>query len=1004
MANEAEIVTVELIGNLDEFGRTVKQGASNFGSSMDQIGASAAKAEAALKKVVAAQQAGAPITAKMIKDAGGLAQVEKALAASFEQTARSARTSTAAITANDNATKLAGVSSRQMAQQSRQLGFQIADVSQQVALGVNPFVIFAQQGAQVASALEGSKGALGRFASFLGGPWGAVTLGATIILGSFLSKMLETGESLDDLVDKLKKQAKETENADRAQELFGETIEGVTDALRDNREALDKLAGAEETSAENARKVADAQREKAIAIREATLALLAQAQAEFASSREINFGAAGGAGAGIAQSIFAERVSGLEALVEKAEAAVIEARKQAAEANSFIIVEQATASAAEKINRKFDLQIETARKAALASGTVEAALRKEILAIEAAREAELKRLRDTERERNRKTTGLPKVTGKEIAAALGAPITSGTRTAAQNKAAGGVANSLHLSGQAIDIPLTVNGKPLTKDGIRSVLEPLGVQIKELLGPGDAGHDDHFHIAFDKTRADPAKIAANAQKEFEQESRRRQAFENELANLQGDEVEARQALITSAEEIARLEIEAIEISRQRFNNNLDALVEQKKLTDEESQQLREINDERALLRTELVKRREDERKFRMAEADLQRQAQFAAEQRADQTDLLQSQLDIARTQQERRDLERRLLALQFAEERARNDYLIALYERLKIQDGITESELAEAKAAARAAELRNASIEERQANAQVGADRSTAGPLETFFDDIPSTADQINEALENVAAGGLATFTDALTDAIVNFRSLGDVGLAVLQNLTAALVRMAIQQIILKTIGKAIGQSATATTVAAAQAAAIAWAPAAALASLATLGANAGPAAAALSATTALSFGLAASGSAAGLKDGGPVMGPGGPIDDSVPLWGSNGEYMIKASSARKLGRATLDRMNLTGDLPYGYALGGPISGFVGPSNGAAARSGSGGMAMLDERSIGRLASIVGEAARAMPDVKLFPTLDPAAALQASLATPGGQRAFFDFITDNAGRFKAAVNS
>src|SRR5690606_2360404 len=204
-----------------------------------------------------------------------------------------------------------------------------------------------------------------------------------------------------------------------------------------------------------------------------------------------------------------------------------------------------------------------------------------------------------------------------------------------------------------------------------------------------------------------------------------------------------------------------------------------------------------------------------------------------------------------------------------DYLIAFYERLKVQEGISESEKAEAEAAARAAELRNASIEERQGNAQTSSDRSTAGPLESYFSEIPTTAEQINEALENVAAGGLATFTDALTDAIVNFRSLGDVGLAVLQNLTAALVRMAIQQIILKTIGKALGQGATAATVAEAGAAATAWAPAAALASLATLGANAAPAAAALAATTALSFGLAATGQAAGLAGGGPVIGPGG---------------------------------------------------------------------------------------------------------------------------------------
>jgi hypothetical protein len=118
--------------------------------------------------------------------------------------------------------------------------------------------------------------------------------------------------------------------------------------------------------------------------------------------------------------------------------------------------------------------------------------------------------------------------------------------------------------------------------------------------------------------------------------------------------------------------------------------------------------------------------------------------------------------------------------------------------------------------------------------------------------------------------------------------------------------------------------------------------------------------------------------------------------------MIKSSSARKLGRAALDRMNLTGEIPGGFAMGGPI-GFSGPSNGIAMRQGGGGKATLDEQSISRLAGIVGEAARAMPDVKLFPTVDPAAALRASLASPGGQRAIFDFFSENSGRFKSAIN-
>lgn len=704
-AQTADVVAIELIGNLDQFDREVKESARDFGTSMKQIERDAARAEQATGRAA------------------------RGIGSSFRSSTNSARN----------------------------LGFQISDIGTQLSAGTSPFIVLAQQGPQVANALEGARGVVGRFAGFLSGPWGAAVLAATTILGGFLFRSRETADSVEDLADKLADQARKTRDAERAQAIFDDTIEGVTQALDENHDALEKLNLAQDTSAEAALKAAEAQRQKTITIREDTVALLENARA----AERALIANTGFTGDPVAQeaavAAASARVSELETLLQTAEIQLNRARAQVVQARSAVIVEQETASGQERINRLYDQRVERARQAAVASGLAEDALRGEIRAIEAARKAELDRYQQSQRQR-RETANLPPVTGAEIAAALGTSINSGHRSAAANRAAGGSATSYHLGGptaaiQAIDIPLTVGGRPLTKAGIRAALEPLGIVIKELLGPGDKDHDDHFHIAFQRRRVGADQIAENIQRAVEQEERRRQAFENELANLLGDESEARQALVTNAAEMARLAADSVEIERKRYNDNLDSLIVQGKLTEQEADELRALNNERANLRQQLIYRVEQERRFREAEAQAQRNLDVASAGRDDAAEVLRGQGDLAETLRERNAIERRLIELQFAEERARNDYLIGYYERLQLQEGITESELAEAKAAADIASLRNQSLDRRRSNATQSVDRNT--PLGRYIDDISD----IETRAEEAAVRELQAVRDGIVDGL-----------------------------------------------------------------------------------------------------------------------------------------------------------------------------------------------------------------------------------------------------
>ena len=58
--------------------------------------------------------------------------------------------------------------------------------------------------------------------------------------------------------------------------------------------------------------------------------------------------------------------------------------------------------------------------------------------------------------------------------------------------------------------------------------------------------------------------------------------------------------------------------------------------------------------------------------------------------------------------------------------------------------------------------------------------------------------------------------------------------------------------------------------------------------------------------------------GGPVNGPGSETSDSIPAMLSNNEYVVQASSAKKLGLNTMEHINKYGELPH-FAAGGLVN-------------------------------------------------------------------------------------
>ncbi|MBB4858256.1 uncharacterized protein YcbK (DUF882 family) [Novosphingobium chloroacetimidivorans] len=391
--------------------------------------------------------------------------------------------------ANDN---LAGMSGglNKASGSARGFSLQMSQVGQQVMAGTSLIQALAMQLPDVAAGMNAGTAGGSKFAAFLGGPWGIALTSAIGLAATFAVKLFDT----DDAAKK----------AEKGQRSFVDVLsdsksswEQVTKAARDyadqqknNRQiTFDMIREEAAVAASNLR--------TAISTRQKLAAELEYFQSVATRGAQSEAGEAARSSAmRTAESLreqIAKNAAGMRDLTDAANEASIKVATAIAEMN---------VDPAAKTRAGYDQLEKQAKDRYKSVGQLTARLTE----LGKGEEAALERASQANRKHADETIKLAKVTGAEIAKALGAPITSGFRTKDVNDAVKGAKNSYHLTGQAIDIPLSVGGRPFTKAGIRAALAPLGVQIKELLGPGDKGHGDHFHIAFGVKRLAPDQVA------------------------------------------------------------------------------------------------------------------------------------------------------------------------------------------------------------------------------------------------------------------------------------------------------------------------------------------------------------------------------------------------------------------------------------------------------------------------------------------------------------------
>lgn len=392
----------------------------------------------------------------------------------------------------------------------QQLGFQIGDIGTQLASGTSPFIVFAQQGPQVAQAFgmmsdgaDRTTGATGKsklsfaaLGAFLTGPWGAALMVGASLLGVFASAMLDGGDAAKVEKDRLDDLKRAKEELVRAGEAAIRTERAETEQKLANARAL-------QLEAEKTRDLTAAKLKAAIAAASAA-------------------GMATGEGAGAA-SIYAQtQVDNLNRLLKDNEAAAAAARGTARQLEIPLAERRArmatdpSFAAEERYDRE---------KSALFSRRVngdlsEKQLETGLIRLAKARDAELAAIEKQEEasrrkgERDGETVTSVSVAKMLRAAMPGVQVTSTT---------GGkhVNGSYHYKGQAIDFVPAGGMAAMTKDQVRRIFESRGIDVVELLGPGDKGHSDHFHVAWTKGKLAlddfnaAAKLAEERQRELKQ---------------------------------------------------------------------------------------------------------------------------------------------------------------------------------------------------------------------------------------------------------------------------------------------------------------------------------------------------------------------------------------------------------------------------------------------------------------------------------------------------------
>lgn len=282
----------------------------------------------------------------------------------------------------------------------------------------------------------------------------------------------------------------------------------------------------------------------------------------------------------------------------------------------------------------------------------------------------------------------------------------------------------------------------------------------------------------------------AERERLEKERLATAHEMAQRDIQGQEelLQAQEDVTSDYEKRAELALQQVDLEQKARDEEIDynlATIEadrtisagQKQEAERQAQKDHELNAQISALHRQAIT---DEVAAQKREDALQR-----LETSLDiQQDTLQLEEGLADTARERRDIELRLLEIAERQERARLEAVLA--------------DEKSSKAAKEEAQARLNALSAQHDLKVQGIVAQTRGPLETFQAGLPTTADKMNEALQNVVVNGLGGLEQGILDVIDGTKSLGQAFHDMASQIIAELIRIQIQKAILAPVSNFLG--------------------------------------------------------------------------------------------------------------------------------------------------------------------------------------------------------------